>query len=167
VVVRPTTLIRWHRAGWKLFWRMKSRSGRPPIPRELQALIRRMANENPCWGAVHPVTQAWRMNADSGHAIVVIGVGLDAAWPFGVFPLALDEYSVAKQDITGNCFRYNHIAATRPSSPAKVKHFAYKFQRAPTHIARSTRILISCSQQLDPRSSRHRVERYISATMCL
>jgi len=50
VVVRPTTSIRWHRAGWKLFWRMKSRSGRPPIPRELQALIRRMANENPCWG---------------------------------------------------------------------------------------------------------------------
>jgi putative transposase len=50
VVVRPETLIRWHRAGWKLFWRMKSRSGRPPIPPELQALIRRIANENPSWG---------------------------------------------------------------------------------------------------------------------
>jgi hypothetical protein len=50
VVVRPQTLIRWHRAGWKLFWRLKSRSGRPPIPIELQALIRRMANENPSWG---------------------------------------------------------------------------------------------------------------------
>lgn len=50
VVVRPETLIRWHRAGWKLFWRLKSRSGRPPIPRELQALIRRIANENPSWG---------------------------------------------------------------------------------------------------------------------
>ena len=32
VVVRPETLIRWHRAGWRLFWRLKSRSGRPPIP---------------------------------------------------------------------------------------------------------------------------------------
>jgi len=50
VVVRPETLIRWHRAGWKLFWRLKSRSGRPPIPPELQALIRRIANENPSWG---------------------------------------------------------------------------------------------------------------------
>ena len=50
VVVRPATLIRWHRAGWRLFWRMKSRSGRPPIPRELRALIRRIANENPSWG---------------------------------------------------------------------------------------------------------------------
>jgi hypothetical protein len=47
VVVRPETLIRWHRAGWKWFWRVKSRPGRPPIPPELQALIRRIANENP------------------------------------------------------------------------------------------------------------------------
>ena len=50
VVVRPETMIRWHRAGWKLFWRLKSRPGRPPIPQPLQALIRRMANENPSWG---------------------------------------------------------------------------------------------------------------------
>jgi hypothetical protein len=50
VVVHPETLIRWHRAGWKLFWRLKSRPGRPAIPPEIQALIRRMANENPSWG---------------------------------------------------------------------------------------------------------------------
>ena len=50
VVVRPETMIRWHRAGWKLFWRLKARPGRPPIPQQLQALIRRMANENPSWG---------------------------------------------------------------------------------------------------------------------
>src|SRR5262245_42788715 len=36
VVVRPATMIRWHRAGWRLLWRMKSRSGRPPIPAELR-----------------------------------------------------------------------------------------------------------------------------------
>src|SRR6202049_3109259 len=50
VVVRPETLIRWHRAGWKLFWRLKSRPGRPSIPAPVQALIRRIANENPLWG---------------------------------------------------------------------------------------------------------------------
>ncbi len=50
VVVRPETLIRWHRAGWKLFWRLKSRPGRPPIPPDLQALICRIANENLSWG---------------------------------------------------------------------------------------------------------------------
>jgi transposase InsO family protein len=50
IVVRPATLIRWRHAGWKLFWRLKSRPGRPAIPLELQKLIRRMANENPTWG---------------------------------------------------------------------------------------------------------------------
>ena len=50
VVVRPETLLRWHRAGWRLFWRYKSTRGRPPIPLELRQLIRRMVTENPLWG---------------------------------------------------------------------------------------------------------------------
>jgi len=49
VVVRPKTLIRWHRAGFRLLWRLKSRPGRPPVPVELRQLIRRMAAENPVW----------------------------------------------------------------------------------------------------------------------
>jgi hypothetical protein len=44
VIVQPATVIRWHRAGWRLFWRLKSRRGRPPIPEELRRLIRRMAS---------------------------------------------------------------------------------------------------------------------------
>ncbi len=50
IVVRPETAIRWHRAGWRLLWRYKSRPGRPRIPIELRQLIRRMAGENPLWG---------------------------------------------------------------------------------------------------------------------
>src|SRR6202521_80904 len=50
IVVRPETIVRWHRAGWRVFWRYKSRPGRPPIPLELRQLIRRMAIENPLWG---------------------------------------------------------------------------------------------------------------------
>jgi putative transposase len=50
IVVRPETVVRWHRAGWRLFWRYKSRPGRPPIPLELRQLIRRMASDNPLWG---------------------------------------------------------------------------------------------------------------------
>jgi len=49
-VVRPQTMVRWHRAGWRLFWRWKCRPGRPRIPVELRELIRRMAYENPVWG---------------------------------------------------------------------------------------------------------------------
>jgi len=50
VVVRRETLSRWHRAGWALLWRWKSRPGRPPIPFELRQLIRRMATDHPLWG---------------------------------------------------------------------------------------------------------------------
>src|SRR6516164_1654561 len=49
-VVGPQTIVRWHRAGWRLLWRYKSRPGRPPIPLELRQLIRQMATENPLWG---------------------------------------------------------------------------------------------------------------------
>jgi transposase InsO family protein len=54
VVVKPETVLRWHRAGFRLYWRWKSgggSSGRPMIPRSVIALIQRMAGENPTWGA--------------------------------------------------------------------------------------------------------------------
>jgi transposase InsO family protein len=50
VIVQPATLIRWHRQRFRVFWRWTSRPGRPPIPADLQALMRRMARENPSWG---------------------------------------------------------------------------------------------------------------------
>src|ERR1035441_10392433 len=43
-------MLRGHRAGWKPFWRLKSRPGRPRIPEQIQALIHRVADENPSWG---------------------------------------------------------------------------------------------------------------------
>jgi len=54
VVVQPETLIRWHRKGFRLFWRWKSRpTGRPCLPKDIQGLIRQMATENPTWGEQH------------------------------------------------------------------------------------------------------------------
>src|ERR1700682_5797388 len=52
-IIRPETLVRWHRAGFRCYWRRKSRrrEGRPQIETELRALIRRMSVENPLWGA--------------------------------------------------------------------------------------------------------------------
>jgi transposase InsO family protein len=48
VIVKPDTVIRWHRKGFRLYWRAISKRGpgRPPIPEELKALIRRLASEN-------------------------------------------------------------------------------------------------------------------------
>jgi transposase InsO family protein len=52
-VIRPETLVRWHRVGFRHYWRWKSRSfgGRPQIDTELRALIRQMSIENSLWGA--------------------------------------------------------------------------------------------------------------------
>ena len=52
-VVQPATILRWHRAGFRTYWRWKSqgRPGRPRIEHELRNLIRRMNKENPLWGA--------------------------------------------------------------------------------------------------------------------
>jgi len=49
-ILQPKTLIRWHREGFRMFWRWKSRKGRPRIPEDLRGLIRRMTRENPLWG---------------------------------------------------------------------------------------------------------------------
>jgi hypothetical protein len=50
-IVQPETLVRWHRAGFRYYWRWKSRpqGGRPQIETDLRALIRRMSIENPVW----------------------------------------------------------------------------------------------------------------------
>jgi transposase InsO family protein len=52
-IIRPETLVRWHRAGFRCYWRWKSRprGGRPQIDVEVRALIRRMSIDNPLWGA--------------------------------------------------------------------------------------------------------------------
>jgi putative transposase len=49
-IVRPQTLIRWHRRGFQLFWRWKSKPGRPRLPRNIRELIAEMARENLTWG---------------------------------------------------------------------------------------------------------------------
>jgi hypothetical protein len=53
VIVKPETVIAWHRQGFRLFWTWKSRRrvGRPTVPLEIRALIRAMSDANPLWGA--------------------------------------------------------------------------------------------------------------------
>ena len=52
-IVKPETVVKWHRAGFRLYWRWKSkaRGGRPTVPLEIRKLIREMSIANPLWGA--------------------------------------------------------------------------------------------------------------------
>ena len=51
VLVKPATVVQWHRQGFRLYWRWRSRSGRPSVGREVHDLIRQMNSANPLWGA--------------------------------------------------------------------------------------------------------------------
>jgi transposase InsO family protein len=51
VLVKPATVVQWHRQGFRLFWRWRSSSGRPSVNREVRDLIRQMKAANPLWGA--------------------------------------------------------------------------------------------------------------------
>ena len=66
-IVQPETVIKWHRQGFKLYWRWKSRAGkrgRPPIKREIRDLIRRMSRENPLWGAPRILSELLLLSYD-------------------------------------------------------------------------------------------------------
>jgi hypothetical protein len=53
IVFKPETLVRWHRSGFRLYWRWKSRRrvGRPAVPADIRDLIRTISRDNPPWGA--------------------------------------------------------------------------------------------------------------------
>jgi hypothetical protein len=52
-IVKPETVVKWHRAGFRLYWRFKSKAqgGSPTVPLEIRKLIREMSIANPLWGA--------------------------------------------------------------------------------------------------------------------
>jgi transposase InsO family protein len=58
-IVKPETFTRWHRQGFRWFWRCKSKPGRPALTKDLQALIRRIALENLTWGQERIANELW------------------------------------------------------------------------------------------------------------
>ena len=63
LLVKPDTVVGWHRAGFRLYWRWRSRprGGRPKITEEIRALITRLAQENPDWGAPEIHGELWKL----------------------------------------------------------------------------------------------------------
>ena len=71
-IVKPETVIKWHRAGFKLYWRWKSRrrGGRPVVPLEVRRLIREMSIANPLWGAPRIHGELLKLGIDIGQTSV-------------------------------------------------------------------------------------------------
>src|SRR6187200_3004673 len=71
-IVEPETVIRWHRTGFRSFWRWKSRrrAGRPKVPLEVRQLIREMSLANPLWGAPRIHGEFLKLGIDVGQTSV-------------------------------------------------------------------------------------------------
>jgi hypothetical protein len=71
-IMQPDTVIRWHRAGFRLFWRWKSKRclGRPAVPTEIRQLIREMSLANPLWGAPRIHGELLKLGIDVGQTSV-------------------------------------------------------------------------------------------------
>ena len=71
-ILKPETVIRWHRAGFRAWWRWKSRSrgGRPRTPDEIRQLIREMSVANPLWGAPRIHGELLKLGIDVGQTTV-------------------------------------------------------------------------------------------------
>ncbi|MBR7800473.1 hypothetical protein [Undibacterium fentianense] len=67
--------------------------------------------------------------------IAIVGVALEADWPYPQFSISLDEYSVEKQAITGNCWRFNRMTASVPKEVKSVHYFAFEVE--PGHYTMS------------------------------
>jgi hypothetical protein len=81
--IRPETLVRWHRAGFRRYWRWKSRNlgGRPPIDLGLQALIRRMSIENMLWGVPRIQGELFRLGFAVAQSTVANGMDRPCSRP--------------------------------------------------------------------------------------
>ena len=71
-IVKPETLVKWHRSGFRLYWRWKSkaRGGRPTVPLEIRKLIREMSIANPLWGAPRIHGELLKLGVDIGQTSV-------------------------------------------------------------------------------------------------
>ena len=71
-IVQPATVVRWHRAGFRAYWRWKSRArvGRPTVPLEVRRLIRAMSLANPLWGAPRMHGELLKLGIDVGQTSV-------------------------------------------------------------------------------------------------
>src|SRR5260370_21697361 len=73
VIVKPETVIGWHRKAFRLFWTWKVRHGqpgRPPVSKEVRQLIRKMSRENPLWGAPRIHGELLKLGIDIGETSV-------------------------------------------------------------------------------------------------
>jgi hypothetical protein len=160
VIVRPETVIAWHRRGFRMFWTWKSRRrlGRPTVPRDVRRLIRTMSTANPLWGAprIHgelakigigisqgsvakymarhrrPPSQTWR-------TFLANHIGQITAADFFVVPTATGRLLFVLVMLAQARRRILHVAVTEHPTAAWTSHQlreAFPWDQAPRYVVR-------------------------------
>ena len=82
-ILKPETVLRWHRAGFRAYWRWKSRprGGRPKVSAEIRKLIRDMSIANPLWGAPRIHGELLKLGIDVGQTSVAKYMAARKQWP--------------------------------------------------------------------------------------
>src|SRR4030081_179738 len=112
MIIRPETLVRWHRAGFRRYWRWQSRrrGGQPPIEAELRALIRQISTETLLWGAPRVHGELLKLGIDIGQTSVAKYTvrGEPAGYATPADPAFISFRSPSTSD-TGSGYRHLHL----------------------------------------------------------
>jgi putative transposase len=112
IIVRPDTVIAWHRQGFRLFWTWKGRCGRlgrPTVPHDVRELIRRMSRENPLWGAPRIHGELLTLGIDIGETSVSKYMGRHRRPPSQTWRTFLDNHltTLVSADFTVPTVRFH------------------------------------------------------------
>ena len=104
VVFKPETLVRWHRSGFRLYWRWKSRRrvGRPVVPADTRDLIRTISRDNPLWGAPRIHGELLKLGIDIAQSTVAKSMSRRhrprfPGWRLGFGQTCLHEWAIPKK----------------------------------------------------------------------
>ena len=95
IIVQPETVVRWHRQGFRLYWRWKSRAnkpGRPQVWREIRDLVRQMCRENSTWGAPRIHSELSLLGYDVSESTVANYMNRDSRPPSQTWRTFLDNH---------------------------------------------------------------------------
>ncbi len=136
VLVQPDTVVRWHQQGFRLFWRWKSRGnrvGRPALDKEIIALIRRMARDNPTWGSPRIQAELRLLGHDVAEATVAKYRPRHRKPPSPTWHTFLNNHvgTLASMDflvVPTATFRLLYVLVILSHERRRVVHFSVTFQ---------------------------------------
>jgi hypothetical protein len=119
VIVKPETVVGWHRKAFRLFWTWKIRRGkpgRPAVPREIRDLIRRMSKENPGWGAPRIHGELLKLGINIGETSVSKYLVRNRKPPSQTWRTVLDNHVKSLVSVTSSPCRRSGFRSSTSSS---------------------------------------------------